>query len=104
MTGMTPTILRATLGRMLRRPARPRRPEPPWRVGERVVIVSCDRRTGRPERPGVEFGAVVTAVDDVHVTASVGTASYVFFTCDGWEDSPFTVTPWRLLHDGGWRF
>lgn len=96
--GMT-AITRAVLGRLMRRP------EPPWRVGERVVIAACDRRTGRPERPAVEFTAVVESVSDMIVTVSVGAGKpYHFLVCDGWEVFPGAVSPWRLLHDGGWRF
>lgn len=94
--------MRAAIARACGGPARPRPPEPPWRVGERVRIAACSRRTGRPERPLVDFGAVVTAVDDEHVTASVGAgAPYRFSFCDGWEACASPTSPWRLLHDRG---
>lgn len=95
-------MIRAAISRVFGGAQRPRRPEPPWRVGESVRVAACDRRTGRPERPLVDFGAVVTAVDEEQVTVSVGAgAPYLFSFCDGWETCASPVSPWRLLHDRG---
>jgi hypothetical protein len=103
VSGTRRAVARALTGRG------PRAAEPPWKVGEPVLIAACDRRTGRPERPGLSFDAVVTAVDEEHVTASAGLrgdgSSYEFFTCDGWDAWPGAASPWRILHaQGDWRF
>lgn len=104
MSGM----IRATIGLVFGGSRRAGRREPAWRAGEQVLIVACDRRTGRPERPGISMEAVVVEVNEVYVTVSVGEGrsarSYDFFADGGWDAYPSRVTPWRIFREEDrWR-
>lgn len=104
MTGM----IRTTIGLVFGGSRRPRRRELTWYVGEQVLVAACDRRTGRPERPGVSFEALVTDLNEVYVTVAVGKGegrgAYDFFADGGWDAYPSKVTPWRIFHQAErWR-